>query len=274
SAQGKEAEAEAVFRDALAVQPTSTVLRVNLAHTLAAQDRHEDGLAEMLAVLEQVPGDNIAQIGVLRMLTDLGQVDKGIRYGTRWLGEKPEDQGLKAHLGVLYGKQSDLERAEPLLRESLTDDVPRQLVHKLLASIALARGDAEGGLAHLRREQQLLYQPELYDDTARILFSMQRWAEAADDFDVYLDAQPTDHAARREHAQAVYNTYDYELAAEILAPALAARPDDPDVLMMHANILAKIGDREEAEATAARANDLHRERLEAAGAVIAPETEP
>lgn len=271
SAQGKHAEAGAVLEDALARHPTSTVLRSNHAQSLAAQGRHDEALAEMFSILEQVPGDNIAQIGVLRMLTDQNRTEEGIRYGAKWLEENPGDGGLQAHLGVLYGKADDLERAEPLLRASLRDEVPRQLVHKLLANIEMLHGNAPAALGHLRQEQALMYSPELYLQSARLLFAMEEWAASADDFMVYMEAFPSDHGVRREHAQAVYNTYDYELAAEVLAPALAARPDDPDILLLHANILVKIGDRAEAEAVADRARRLHRERLEAAGAIITDE---
>lgn len=263
SMQQRHVEAEAVYRDALALQPSSTVLRSNFAQSLSSQGRHEDGLAEMMAVLEQVPGDGIAQTGVLRMLTDLQRLEEGIALGEQWLAQRPTDHGLQACLGVLYAKHNQLERAQPLLSESLTDQIPRQLVHQILGNIAILNGDKPLALEHYRQEQQLFFQPNLFDETARLLFSMQRWAEAADDFEVYLDAFPDDHQTRRQQAQAVFNTFEYERAAEILSPALLAHPDDPDILLLHANILAKIGNYEEAQAVAERANALHEQRMEA-----------
>jgi tetratricopeptide (TPR) repeat protein len=208
------------------------------------------------------------------MLTDLGQIDKGIVYGRKWLDASPDDLGLKAHLGVLYAKQDNLDAATPLLRDSLQDSIPRQLVHQILGNIAVLNGDSPAALLHFRQEQQLFFQPGLYDRTARVLFSMQRWEESVDDFAVYLEAYPGDHVARRQMAQAVYNTYDFEAAEALLTPVLAALPDDPDVLLLHANILAKIGDPAEAQAAASRANQLHRERLQQAGVVILPEPAP
>jgi choline-sulfatase len=262
-AQGKDAEAEVIYRDALTLQPTSSILRVNLANVLAAQNRHEEGLNEMLAVLEQIPGDSNAQTGVLRMMTDLKRDDEAIALAEQWLKDKPGDAGLQAHLGVLLARKGDTEAAFTLLKESLNDEVPRQLVHRTLALIQVQKNHPRLAVMHYRREIQFFpSDPTMHLQCARLLMSLKEWEDASKEFVSYNQRVPDDIRIRQPWAQAVFNTSDYKAAAEILAPALVAYPEDPDVLMLHANILAKIGDRAEAEAVAAKANELNQARVE------------
>ncbi|MEL6347282.1 MAG: sulfatase-like hydrolase/transferase [Myxococcota bacterium] len=262
SAQGKETDAEQVYREALAMYPKSTVLRVNLANSLAAQDRQAEGLEEMRQVLAQVPGDDIARTGMMRMLTDLGRRDEGIPMARSWLLDNPSNTGIKAHLGVMLFQEGEYAEAWDLLEASLEDDVPRQLVHRAMGLIEASRNHPAQAIAHLRIEQELFGDARSYRESAGILMVMQRWEEAADDYASFLDAFPDDIDGRLGQAQAIFNTGDYELAQEILAPGMVAAPNNPDVLLLQANILAKIGDRAEAEAMAKRANALHQQRLE------------
>ena len=265
TAQGKTDEAVQAYRDALQLQPQSTVLRVNLANALAAAGEHSAGLEEMRAVLAQVPGDNLARLGTLKMLTDMDQLAEGAALAEGWLAEDPDDRGVQAHLGIIRYRDDDPARAEALLRASLADGVPRQLVHRSLAMMALQRGDLPDAALHY--EAELRYfptDPKMFRELAGVHMQLQDWAAAESAYMDLLSVQPRDLRARLGHAQAVFNQAEFERAEEILAPALAAAPDDPDVLLLQANILAKIGDRKEAEAMAARANALNQARVEAA----------
>ena len=53
-----------------------------------------------------------------------------------------------------------------------------------------------------------------------------------------------DHEAILGFAQAVFNAGDYPRSAEILSPALELAPDSPYVLLLHANLLGKLGERD------------------------------
>lgn len=264
SAQGKNKEAIQTYRDALSHQPTSLILKVNLANALAADNQHEAGLAEMMAALEQVPGDNLAQTGVLRMLADLDRQEEGIAMARQWLQDKPDDPMLQAHLGVMLVQKGEYEEAETLLRASLSDDVPRQLVSRTLGAIEIRKNHLRRGLWFYRKELEFFPSPELRMKTAQLCMRMREWSEAAEHFSTYVEhASPQEaQMARLPWAQAVFNQEEYAQAREILAPTLQAMPNHPDVLLLQANILAKIGDRAEAEAMAARANELNRSRVE------------
>jgi len=260
---GRDAEAEVVYREALEIQPDSAILRVNLGNCLAAQNRHEEGLAEMLSVLERVPGDAIAQIGVLRMMTDLDRDEEATDLVRTWLLEKPNDPALQAHLGVLLVRNGNLQEGERSLRASLSDEVPRQLVHRSLATVELQKQHPRLALMHYRKEIHFFaVDPNLYLRTARVLMTLNEWNEAAVDYERFVTATPDSIEGRQEWAQAVFNTEDYIAAADILQPALLAAPENPDVLLLHANILAKLGRRTEAVEIAAKANELNRLRIQ------------
>ena len=263
SAQGKDAEAEQTYREALERQPHSAILRVNLANSIAAQGHLAEGLAEMQAVLAQVPGDSLAQVGVLRMMTDLKREDEAFSLAKEWLDAQPGDGGLQAHLGVIMAKRGDPVGAEPLLRASLTDEVPRQLVHQALAVIEMGKGHPRLAVYHY--ESEIKYfptNPELYRSVGDIRMGLKEYEKAAEAYQKLAEAKP-DPQARRAWAQAVFNLTQYLEAGRILAPALKAAPDDPDVLMLQANILAKTGHMAEGEALAKRANELKKAQVEA-----------
>ena len=98
---------------------------------------------------------------------------------------------------------------------------------------------------------------------ANILMDRKSWDEAAAEYRFIAEADPDQHNARVMWAQAVFNTADYEQAAQILAPTLKAQPKNPRAMMLHANILAKTGKREEGEPIAKEAQALLAGEVEA-----------
>ena len=66
-------------------------------------------------------------------------------------------------------------------------------------------------------------------------------------------------------AQCEFNLKDYATARTTLDKALALAPEDPQVLLLHANLLAKEGKRDEGYAVFQRASKLNDARLKAAG---------
>ena len=263
SAQGKEAEAEQVYRDALERQPHSALLRVNLGNAMAAQGRLEEGLAEMHHVLERVPGDSLAQTGVLRMLTDLKREDEAEQQARDWLELDPDDCGLQAHLGVLLARRGQVDEAEKMLNASFADGVPRQFVHQSLAVVEASRQHPKMAIGHYQKEAEGFgVVPEVHQRIGDLFMSMSEWDQAIDAYRTLVELRPQDVNGQRSLAQAVFNTGDYDAAAKILAPAFAAAPEDPDVMLLQANILAKTDRREEGAKLAAEANELNRLRQE------------
>jgi predicted Zn-dependent protease len=246
-----------VYEDALQRTPDSAILRTNYAQALAGLGRGEDALREVERVLAQVPEDDVARGLLVQLLRDQGRDAEALTLAQGWLKADPSDPGAQAQVGVLLTLGGDPVAGEALLLQSLSDAVPRPQVRHLLGMMAVSRGDHRGAVVHLRAELDsfpgaLLSRVAL----AHAHMALEEWDEAAAEYDAALGMTPEDVELRRALAQAYFNMGDYALAETALAPALERAPEHPYVLLLHANILAKQGDRATAERVFAEAQAL------------------
>ena len=134
----------------------------------------------MFAVLEQVPGDLIAQTGALRMLTDLQRDAEARTLAEAGLLLSPDEPSLQAHLGFLLARAGELKEAEALLTRSLRDSVPRQLVRRTLGKMALDRGEVDTAIEHFMAElKYFTYDLDFLRETSILLMTNKRWLETA-----------------------------------------------------------------------------------------------
>jgi len=248
-ARGELPRAEEILREAIAAKPSSTVLRMNLAPILMAQNRAGEAIDLIGTVLDQVPGDRSAQQSMIRMLAIDGRSQAALEQARAWLEEDPTNAAMSAHVGLLMMHGEQLDGAEPHLNASLADDVPRPGVYSALARIATYHDDLDATETYITAELDRF--PSSRDARwalGNLHMTRENWPEAAAEYAYLAQTGPRDFGARRSWAQAIFNTGDYELATEILAPALAGTPDDPEVLLLHANLLAKAGRMDEARA--------------------------
>ncbi|MCP4803837.1 MAG: sulfatase-like hydrolase/transferase [Proteobacteria bacterium] len=261
--QKRGPEAIEVYEAMLRDRPDSNVVRVNLANLLAMNERKDEAVVLFLATLEQVPEDESARSGLLRVLQDLGRNTEALEYGRAWVAANPDNPSLQASVGILLVRTSNYAEAAPMLQASLRDEVPRQFVHRMLARIASVGGD------QATCEKELLLEVEAFPkgaearmSLANLFMASKRWDEAAAEFAAVVELGPLDVTARRGQAQAIFNTGDYTRAAEILAPALEQHPDDPDSLLLHANLLSKLGKPDEAKVVFDQAKALRAAEVE------------
>ena len=251
---GQGAAAEAVLREGVVQRPDSALMRAQLAEVVSMAGRPEEALALLESVHAQVPGDDLARVGILRALAALGRPGEARARGLAWLQETPDRRPLQAAVGVLHVQSGDLAAAERLLGRSLEDGLARQGVHRALGLIALSRDDLDGVIAHLAAESAAWPgDTRTRWELGNALMRRQRWDDAAAEYAALLQHAPGDMGVRRAWAQATFNAGDYDRAAALLGPALAAPAPDPAVLLLHANILDKQGDRAGAEAAFATA---------------------
>ncbi len=266
---GKRDEAITLMQETLKLTPESTVLHTNLAALLARERRFAEALVEMEASLALVPTDPAARVGVLRMMLALRRGNDALARGRTWLAEPGRQPGVQAVVGLLLADGGDLAEAEPLLRASLEGGAAQPRVHEVLARLALSRDDTAAAEEHIRLELETSpTNAAARWARANLLMSRQAWDEAADELRFIVETEPTQHAARVRWAQAVFNAGDYDLAAQILAPARIAAPDDPRAMILDANLLSKQGRKAEAEPLARKAQALAR----AGGAARPPGT--
>jgi Flp pilus assembly protein TadD len=261
-------EAEALFREGVASDPANTGARMMLANCLAASGRVDEGIATIEAVLDQVPEDEQARVTMLRMLRAAGRDEAAESRVRTWLGTSPESKALRAELGIVLMDLGRIDDAEPELVESMAGDVPRLDVLAALGAVERARGNPDRALELL--EDEVTRYP--FNVRARWLLGglhmdARRWDDAADEYRA-LAIDTRDPNARRAWAQAVFNSGDYALARDVLAPLDPESSDDPEVLLLQANVLDKLGEKELARLLFQRGRDL---RAKAAGIPGIPE---
>lgn len=256
--QRKLPEAEQVIRDALGGGAGSTILHQNLAVILARQEKLEEALREVEAVLVLVPGDETALQLKVRFLGQLGRTQDALALAKEAYDKNPASPGMAALYGMGLARAGELAQAGTYLEASLADSVPRPGVHEALGRIAASKGELEAAIAHLRTEADSFpVSPMSRRTLAGLYMRAKRWDDAADEYRALAEAMPENLGLRRAWAQAVFNTGDYQLAREVLAPAFAKAPEEPKILMLAANLEAKLGDPTKGAEMAARARELY-----------------
>ncbi|MBX2802390.1 MAG: sulfatase-like hydrolase/transferase [Myxococcales bacterium] len=263
-AAGKPKEALAVLDEAVEQQPDAMITRLSRGQLLLALGRRDEAEADARHVLEHVPEDQGARQLLIEALTMAHPPVALEQLGT-WREQDPDDAFVIGTTGLLLLAMGRDDEAEPLLRKAADADIPPAGVHRAMATVEELAGRSELVAWHLAQEVAL-YPSDL--GALRALadhrMSGSDWSGAALAYEALVTRQPAAVDARRAWAQAVFNEGSWERAAEILAPAISS--DDPHVLTLHANLLAKAGEQEQAEAVFARAQRLARKRLEEAQA--------
>jgi len=127
----------------------------------------------------------------------------------------------------------------------------------MIARSYMARSMVVEATEHFRRELEFFpFHRETRHDLGRTFLAMEKWDDAAAEYQFLCEMNAEDIRARNAWAQAVFNTGDYDLAKTILAPALTSDPPDAHVVMLQANIVDKLGDRAAAQVLFEQAKEL------------------
>ena len=239
--QRKLEDAEALLREGMELQPQSTLLKTSLASVLARQGRVQEAYDLTKVIHEQVPGDDLARYAMLRYLRMLDRQPEAMALGNGWLQGSPGNNGLQALVGEMEALIGDRAKGIRLLRSSSmttsrgpTSTGPRPA--------RLRRGRLRGRTEHLEKEALWFpTNPQVRLELGNSLMKLERWDDGAAEFAVLTKMEPNAPSPRRLWAQAIFNAGDYPGAATVLAPALEQFPDNPDVLLLQANILDKLG---------------------------------
>lgn len=188
----------------------------------------------------------------------LGQVQAALVSGEAWMAEDPTNYGLAAVLGRYYLYQKEYPKAEKYLRAAVEGPNPKRGARVQLAALAVGAG--------ARSEAYKLLEAEL-KDFPRNLVALRAQSRFYAEDGAWLLQKPAAEAVSRQlpneplaHvdlAQCQFNLKDYRGARLTLDLALALAPDDPDVLLLHANLLAKEGKKEEGKVVFDRATLLN-----------------
>jgi arylsulfatase A-like enzyme/Flp pilus assembly protein TadD len=263
-------EARVFAEETSAMFPTRSRVWLMLA-TMAMQDQDgEQALTYARKAVEADPLDAGAREAVVEALFRLGRKEDGMKEAAAALAADPKNYGVAAILGRESLVVKDFPNAERYLRLAVSGPNPRRAARSQLAIMALsagARADAynllEGEVADYpgnRNARQML---------SRMYAEDQRWLDQRDHIAFLARASPDQPGPLRALAQCLFNLGEYDGARNALDSVLELAPEDPDALLLNANLLAKEGKREEGLAMLKAANAANDRRIEAQKAAAA-----
>ena len=259
--QGEREQARGILDQMTALFPDQP--RVWL--TLAGNAMQEKEYAQALNFAERAMAVDAANVSAqevqIQALMLLGREEEAVAIGRAFVEANPRSYGVAAVLGRWYLLRNNLPEAERYLRMAVSATNPRRGARvqlALLARAASVRPDAY----RLLREELKEYPGNLM--ARRLLSTMLGedgdYMEQTEQLKILAASFADDDETVLDYAQARFNASDYRGCRETLNVLLARSPDAPDVLLLHANLLAKEGKREEGRAVFMRADALHTER--------------
>lgn len=260
AAAGRKEDAIRTLEQAMALNPDSVVVALNLANQHADLGHFEQGITILEGVLARVPNDKGAQSNLLRMLSDNGQHEIAIQRGSQWLEETPSQQ-LQAILGVILVRNQQWELGAEMLRASLADEIPREHVQRSLGHLALRKQDVQNALQAYEAEITHFPDPDLQLKIAKLYENQKNWPASANHYCAVSSVRPKFTRAHLNCAQTHFNVGNIEAAEKSLESALHLSPQDPFVLLLHANILAKQGQTEQATKIFEQAKKIRQQQV-------------
>lgn len=272
-------EARKFLEETAAMYPDDARPFVQLAGMAMEDGEPTRALEYTGRALDISPTDRLARELTVEAQLRAGLAEDAIAAGTVWFEEDPGNLGLAATLGRFWLFQRDPTRAEGYLRAATAGTSPRQGSRVQLAAVLVGTGRRGEAITELEAElgdypssvEARRSLSKLYADERDYLAQLAQVEEL-------VRLQPGNVRALLDHAQCLFNMTDFPGARRVLNEALALAPDDADVVLLHANLLAKEGHSEEGAAVFARAKALDAARRAAAageaGAVPAPVSAP
>ena len=254
---GRLAEAEALYRQILAVQPNHAASMHNLG--IIARQRGQLDLA--IQWIEQAialdPNDATGHSNLGAIYHSLGRLDEAIASLQRAAELEPNGIEKYNDLGIALVDQGRLDEAAAAFRRALALQPNSAQAHSNLGIILAKQGRCEAALAAYQRALEL--QPdhaEAHNNLGSMLLDLGRLDEAATAYRTALQFKPDYAAAHYNLANVLARRGELEEAVAAYRRALALQPDYLDA---HNNLgvaLASNGQPAEAIAAYRRALEL------------------
>jgi len=215
---------------------------------LASLKQFDQGMALLNQVFDQVPEDELAQIAMLRMLIDSKNFKEAIQKSREWLKNRPGDNDLRALLGIALFRDKKFRLASEFLAKSLEDELPRQFVNETIALLALSKNDVDKAIAFYQKELHHFPRIKHNISLGNLYVRNKNWDNAIKHYSIALTKKEgVGPDLRKNLSQSYFNLKDYKHAEEVLEPALKNFPENPDYLLLQANIFAATGRKAEGE---------------------------
>jgi predicted Zn-dependent protease len=260
-AQSRLDDAAALYRRAVEANPQSFEAQLSLGLLLARQDKLADARPELAAATTLDPGDAGPAVKA-RAWRALAQIDRAadpaeasndLLEALKLTPETPEDSLLAAGLADQAGQY---EAAETAYRRILARDPKSAPANAGLAHLMIARKQYPEAEAFLSAAlEQSPDDPALTAQLATVLAAQDK-AEALPLIQKLHDAHPADAAVTRMLAEMLAEAGDPAASDQLYAGLLAAKPDDPALLIAHGQNLIRQLKYPEAFATFDKATQL------------------
>lgn len=260
---GKKDEGVALLNRAADRFPKDVNLLLRAASTIGRAGGDNRSLELARRALQADPASDQAAEFVTGALINLGKRDEALAFTATWLTEHPAASNIAALRGILLFDGGNVKDAEPLLRQAAKESRPREGVCQRLGAMALGAGVLKDAVRWLEREQELHGVSPRTDRLLLVVLNRMGEKERALALaDRLLKDQPADPELLHARGVALFDLGRVDEARTEVEAALVKVPEQPDLLMLLANILRKQGLQAEAEAMRVRADAAHTKRLE------------
>ena len=191
AAQGNYEHAEAHFRRALELGSEDPRARFQLATVLGRQERHDEAVEALRAVLEQEPGHRDARFNLATALSRLGQRQAALEAFSQVLELDPTDHDARLRRALLADSVGRRELAREDLELLLNDDPKDIEALTALAGLEQQLGNATAAVGHFRKIQEL--DPRSvgsYLGVYSVLLNDRLYAAAGDELELGLSEVP------------------------------------------------------------------------------------
>lgn len=262
-AAGKKDEGIRLFDDAADRFPQDVDLLLRAASTIGRTGGDARSLELARRALAADPESDRAAEFVTGALINLRQHEEALAFTASWLAARPTANNIAALRGILLFDGGNAKDAEALLRQAAKDSRPREGVCQRLGAMALGAGVLKDAVRWLEREESL-HGPSPRTDRLLlvVLGRMGEEERALALADRLLKDSPDDPELLHARGVALFDLGRLDEARSEVEAALVKAPEQPDLLLLLANILRKQGHQAEAEAMRTRADAAHAKRLE------------
>jgi tetratricopeptide (TPR) repeat protein len=230
---------EALYRNAIAVEPRNFMMRYNLGTVLAAAGRHDEALAEFERALAIHPRYPPAHRAFGSELERVGRVEEAIRHHREAVHLDPRDAASLRLLGDALLAHGEASAAVAQYRAALAVDAGDAHTQNNLGNALLAEGDGAG--ARAAYERAVVLDPALAGARGNLAARLEAagdWPAALEQRREHVRLDPESAEAQQALAAALLRAGDDDAALAALRAARRLDPRRPDTRRLLAWVLA------------------------------------
>lgn len=256
--------AEAAYRDALELDPSTGAALSGLGEALFRAGRYSEAQARFEAGAQKSPDDLPAKVGVAKSKLMLERVEEALGSLRKLREAHASSVLVKYWLGRALEAAGSREQAEEAYRSAVQrkDSSDPMLVEAYIALAELEnqQGKSEKASTTLAEARERFPSSSaIYRALGEVALTQGRNVEAKEQFEKALELDPEDLPARFKYGVALAREGAHDRALEVFERVMAADPDFPGLALERGLIYERLGKSDEAlrqyEAARAKAPD-------------------